>query len=557
MSTPSQSHTSSSAHAVELSVQEQCLRNADLLQEILDHLSSEGDRDDLKAQRQSLLWIALTCRDLSPSAMKFLWRRLDNLLPLLRLLPAFVMRDGIYRLTRVMQPHEWECFDRRAALVKEIVYDPHPSDAIESSVYVGLALHTSPILPNLKRFVWGADVFSNPSESESLLYAQSPLQSIEIQNFFANGFTTLIPYLPGTPSHISRLILNRQPRSVVLSDLAPFGHLTSLELRFMVGVSDATLLRRIGSLPLLRSLTIDSTCVNSVTDIDRPLVGSELQESPHRSLFKALTHLHLEGTLRPRDPAIANFLRSIGTKKLQSLALWHTGTLGALVGQARGRGRGLRGSTLMTSTHRSTGSDNDVFRTIMGRWSMTLRQLDLKLDDGRTCKSLCDLLAALPGLQNLTITGSFTPDRYVTEMTRIFAGLGALESLSLACRFEVQGKARYLAWDMQFVTTLLQNSRRLRELAIPLIITTLPPLSSVHPPKNYLRKLTVRTSDAIVDSIALARYLDELCPHLSSLRLEPDTSSLSGGSERNAAWEHVQDLVFAFQDVRRSVISRR
>ncbi|KAJ7191163.1 hypothetical protein B0H12DRAFT_1172387 [Mycena haematopus] len=68
----------SSPH-VAVAAREQCLRNSDLLDQILDHLSSPvSDPMDLQTQRQALLRIALSCKNFSPLAIKSLWRILDN-----------------------------------------------------------------------------------------------------------------------------------------------------------------------------------------------------------------------------------------------------------------------------------------------------------------------------------------------------------------------------------------------------------------------------------------------------------------------------------------------
>ncbi|KAJ7159530.1 hypothetical protein C8R46DRAFT_1286770 [Mycena filopes] len=212
MSALSQSHSSNS-HTVELSVQEQCLRNADLLQEILEYLSP-------------------TCKDFAPSAVKVLWRRLDNILPLLRLLPAFAMGDGMYHLIRAMQPHEWECFERHAALVKEIISAPDTCPSIASAAYVGLALHNSRILPNMERFTWERTTLgvSPPDLRELLLYMQSPLQRIDINDpFHPEMGQVIIPFLPATPPHISWLTLEGQTPSA-LFNVAPLKHLTDLDL---------------------------------------------------------------------------------------------------------------------------------------------------------------------------------------------------------------------------------------------------------------------------------------------------------------------------------------
>ncbi|KAJ6564706.1 hypothetical protein B0H19DRAFT_82069 [Mycena capillaripes] len=74
--------------ALVVSPQEQCLRNSDLLDQILRLLAPlDEPPQDLRVARNNLYRAALTSRAFSFSAIKLLWQRLDNLLPLIRLLP--------------------------------------------------------------------------------------------------------------------------------------------------------------------------------------------------------------------------------------------------------------------------------------------------------------------------------------------------------------------------------------------------------------------------------------------------------------------------------------
>ncbi|KAJ6599387.1 hypothetical protein B0H10DRAFT_2441300 [Mycena sp. CBHHK59/15] len=70
--------------------------------------------------------------------MHILWRHIDNLIPLLRLLPTFTF-------ARTVCAH----FDRRAACVREIHYRPAPP--LVPAVRTRLVRHRSPLLPNLVR----------------------------------------------------------------------------------------------------------------------------------------------------------------------------------------------------------------------------------------------------------------------------------------------------------------------------------------------------------------------------------------------------------------------
>lgn len=79
--------------------------NPDILDEICEYLSYEDevDADDIASSRRTLLRLALTCRAFLEPALDRLWRNLDSLFPLLKVLPAFIQTDGTYvrRLAQV------------------------------------------------------------------------------------------------------------------------------------------------------------------------------------------------------------------------------------------------------------------------------------------------------------------------------------------------------------------------------------------------------------------------------------------------------------------------
>jgi hypothetical protein len=80
------------------SAQDECLRNSDLLDQIFRFVppSSESGEADMNAARKTLYSAALISRTFSYSTLKVLWHRLDNLLPLLRLLSTFKRSGSFY-----------------------------------------------------------------------------------------------------------------------------------------------------------------------------------------------------------------------------------------------------------------------------------------------------------------------------------------------------------------------------------------------------------------------------------------------------------------------------
>jgi len=72
--------------------------NPDIFDEICDYLSYDYDfdADEISRSKQNLLWVALTCKAFLEPSLDRLWKQLDSLFPLLKVLPAFTQSDGTY-----------------------------------------------------------------------------------------------------------------------------------------------------------------------------------------------------------------------------------------------------------------------------------------------------------------------------------------------------------------------------------------------------------------------------------------------------------------------------
>ncbi|KAJ7912971.1 hypothetical protein B0H13DRAFT_2005647 [Mycena leptocephala] len=499
---------------VHIPAREQCLRNKNLLARILDHISSETDCHNLKAQRRAFLCIALTCKVLCKSAIKFLWRRLDNLLPLLRLLSSFTTRNGRYGLFGSADSYEWKAFDRYAAYVQEIVYKDIP-DAIriDPSVYLHLSLRNSPLLPGLRRFVCPTSV--RPSPSEILLYLQSPLNAMELGTYepgtlfstdtgkMAATRETIVSSLSAKPNQLSHLIL----------------HLTSLELRAMYGVMDAKILARIGSLPHLRSFTADSGCLtglnlsNTHARLARSSNSSQTEQVSSRGgLFAHLTHLELE--LHPSLP-----YSSISLTKLRSLILG-----------VRPKSKVARVVTSKNGSATHPKVEGDALHTILSRWAKTLHRFHLEVDDSITAVS--NLLRRLPALRALRLSGVLhVPDD--ADICAAFAGLPKLASLSLRCRARLPSHPA----ESHSNTTPHPPIRHPLDIAIAIPSSPssppsfssssgLPAFSSTPTIAHGLRTLRVHSHPSesgpspIGNLVPFARHLDRLFPRLDTVRYE-------------------------------------
>lgn len=89
-----------------LSAKDVFLTNPDLLEQTFSHLQAKN----IKEYRLCLFYAALTCKSFLHAALDALWKELDSLMPLLKLLPVPRIKDAAHVCTSVLhvfsiQPH--------------------------------------------------------------------------------------------------------------------------------------------------------------------------------------------------------------------------------------------------------------------------------------------------------------------------------------------------------------------------------------------------------------------------------------------------------------------
>ncbi|KAJ7938726.1 hypothetical protein B0H13DRAFT_2301361 [Mycena leptocephala] len=482
---------------------EQCLRNSDLLDKIMDHVASPQDPSHLAAKRKCLWSAALTCKAFLPSATRSLWRRLDNLLPLLQLLPSFTARGGIYGLIGPIQPHEWTAFDDHAARVREIVYEDikHPIH-IDPSVYVRLAMRRSQLLPNLSRLEC---VSSHVFASEILMFMASPLRTVKLMGLKSTpgiGHEIFVSLLPSNVPHLSNLILINQSLTS-LSEYITTEALTSLELRDMAGTLSISSIAEIGSLPHLRSLVTDFTGW-SADDVAK--IGSS-------TLFVGLTHLGIQTDENAGLSIIPGFLNKLGAENLRSLTI-HSD------------------SRLHPRQHKIYRA---IFHSVTDRWTQSLQKLDLKIYYLIESVNL-KLLGRLLALRSLTIQSLMT-------------GAGVPDLLDYLFISNLNNDP--IHFDVPAIALLARTCPNLQELNITVSPYGLLPLASIPTISHSLAVISVQPGGLPPDTITLARHIDQLFPRLSTVRQN------GGPDEGKRAWAEVQKLLLIFQDVRRTALLQR
>ncbi|TBU30950.1 hypothetical protein BD311DRAFT_160396 [Dichomitus squalens] len=164
--------------------------NADVVYLILSCLAPDIDDCELwesesRARSRSLARCARVCSSLRLPALQVLWRRLEDMLPLLRLFSGLQIVEAndinggvaLYTLTSEILPHEWENYRVYAEYVQKVdsIFRPAGFAAktrIDPSVWIQLGHLAcgSPLLPNLLELGW---VILSP-KCTGLLFFLSP-----------------------------------------------------------------------------------------------------------------------------------------------------------------------------------------------------------------------------------------------------------------------------------------------------------------------------------------------------------------------------------------------
>ncbi|RPD56566.1 hypothetical protein L226DRAFT_567628 [Lentinus tigrinus ALCF2SS1-7] len=137
------------------------LNSPDVLEEIFgwlglhDHIAGDG-RDAL---REALYAAALVCRTFSQHALDRLWHTLDEVHPLLSVLPSFRYNkdEDACMFSREATPEEWQRFELYACRVHALKYDDGYEIPVHSSAWTYLQSHCqahgAPLLPRMKSLV--------------------------------------------------------------------------------------------------------------------------------------------------------------------------------------------------------------------------------------------------------------------------------------------------------------------------------------------------------------------------------------------------------------------
>ncbi|KAF6758037.1 hypothetical protein DFP72DRAFT_889748 [Ephemerocybe angulata] len=526
--------------------------NPDILGEICEYLSPNDDlelepEDSLIASRQNLAWLALTCRAFLEPALDRLWRSLDTLYPLFKILPAFVRTDGTHVLRGSITPEEWERFDWYARRVKKFCYTRDPDNLdIAMHVYFRIAqLRSTPLLSAL-RHLYCPDI----SQTDFLISGVCLFLSPSLQTLEFYKITSVEDKLTGTFLHtlwndgtqLETVGFRGTGLSPGTLDLIlNFHTLRQLELTGMGPAIELDWLKRLGEMPKLRDLALDFT-------------NSRIESIEEDLGYRNLKSLMITASLA--------FTRSF---------IPHISTSGLEV--------------IVAASSSDTQAERVAFiRDVIERWGATLRDFSLVHINSESAEEI-HMVTIAPLIPLKQLTG-FRLEGYSIDLTddnlRIFGSAWPNLTKLLLPYVAGSDRVRPTIESLKILAALCPDLKHLR---LPLDTTELP--AFVPPPTPYipplpvpespamviddtaegappplqplsivrkrqphgLQKLTIATSDDTwesKDQLHLARFIDYLFPRLQYV-------SPFEGHDLDR-WTHIHDIVQAFQTVRRETL---
>ncbi|TFK49339.1 hypothetical protein OE88DRAFT_412241 [Heliocybe sulcata] len=157
------------------------LLNRDIILEILNHTEIRTTWKDvapLRRHRRDLLCIALSCKAFLDPALDLLWKRMDSLVPLFRILSGFVWQYSGHVLLGSVPSKELTRLIRYAACIREIKISSSHRRIHSSALHRLWQLLQAPILPRLRTLFWdGADL----STLQSIFFITASLVHVDIQ----------------------------------------------------------------------------------------------------------------------------------------------------------------------------------------------------------------------------------------------------------------------------------------------------------------------------------------------------------------------------------------
>ncbi|KAF8139370.1 hypothetical protein K438DRAFT_2030589 [Mycena galopus ATCC 62051] len=484
----------------------------DLARSILSSDSGTPSLIELRAVRAWLRAAALTCQDFCSVALDVLWQNLDNLTPLLQLLPSFKEQNRVHIISQPISSSDWARFDCYARRVRRVAYrTDSPSIEIHPSVYTALSILHPSILPNLESVAFPSSAASSPNSfPDAILLAGAAVRRVELTSQADPSFVSLfLATLAGTSPQLTSFKLSGQSFAVLEHTLSTFHELEILELRYMADRLSSDVFRSIAALKHLRSFSIHFSPLELF-----PVPFLRFTPANWTPSFAALKSLHIRCTIA-NSLSINKLYFCIPDGALQVLTI--TIEPGPL-------------SVVQTLSEQ-------LFRDMAARWASSLQRLDL-YDFGMLSRHHYDEFLKLRNLKTFRARNTSLPID-VAEIPIMTAAWPHIRSLSLPL-------ATGLTIDS--LRHFAQNCPNLTDLEVTILTLDLPAFTTTPVCRHPLRVLNVGDSPCPAATWpALARNLDRLFPRLRSLR--------ASGNDRNR-WAEVEALLFVLQDVRLHAVAQ-
>ncbi|KAJ7105567.1 hypothetical protein C8R44DRAFT_987579 [Mycena epipterygia] len=474
---------------------------SEILAPIFEEVGWHADLQALYATRTTLRSAALTCRSFCSPALDVLWRSIDNLLPLLELLPSFKVVEGNHTISGMIKASDWARFDCYAQRVHRVAYRGGSIPVIHPSVYLSLAiLHPHPLLPNLLSVEYHGPHSSGATPfPEALLLVSPTVRHVKISSSGLEVFhtTNFLSTLAGKSTQLSSLLFYNQPHAVLDNILSSFTYLRELHVMDMLGQLKAKTLRSMAQLEHLNSLSIDLISLNPFSTF-------------------AIGHLPLHGQGHRRFPALELLRIQCSTLAMLIVFLDMTtpGTLKTLIIDGRMSLHPFDGARFCQKISCGGSLHRLEISNVVGSIATSLNPLDLRhlrIFDLRNSPSL-----SLAGV----------------DVTALATAWPALTCLAIP-----SGDL-----DLPSLNVLAANCPDLAYLQITLSTLNVPPFTMTPVRRHVLRDLHLSNSLCSAGSVhLLARHFDRLFPRLQSI--------CAGGPDQHR-WKEVESMVFAFQDVR-------
>lgn len=485
-----------------------------IFDKILDNLAHDAPDLNLAASqrnKRTLARLAICCKAFLEPALDHLWRRLDSLFPLLKLLHGFKSSDGIYVLRGIVTPDNWSRFDWYARRVKTLCYTGNPlGQAVAKHVYFRVSqFHSTPLLPSIQHLQFRHSIQNDFLTLGVCLFLSPSLQSVEFDGIKSDKLCgTFFDALICESAPLQSVTLRGQGLSKDTLDLAiRFQGIRSLEIDG--SFIDVDWLKEAGALPSLLHLNLNF--------LDSPISAFDFDLG-----FKNVKKLIITGPL----PLIDSFLMHTSTKHLEYF------DCRVSAGVAKPAYEGL--------TYR-----------VVTRWKETLRQFSIAVifqehrKDEFPASALLTL-GSVDCLQSVRVVNYFTTS--LTDEIIVELASGWPEITELLLPDSPPGFSLPTVTSLQ---ALAERCPHLAHLRIPFndLAPDLPPLSHgglKHGLKTLTNARFINPGD-ISDYLRLGRHIDRLFPGLKVV----NKGEAGHWGFNYVKWKELYDAVSLCQTIRR------